>query len=105
VTVASISIDAISPEGEAFVIELEIGTPYECGPEEWACPVALHGLYDRLPDVHGGDSYQALCLAIRLAQDLLQDVLDKGGRLLMGDGDFPLEAYAFQPWPSQRHSP
>jgi|SRR6185369_6979030 len=94
--VASVSIDAVSPEGEAFVIELEVGTPYKCETGEWACPIALGGLYDHLGDMHGEDSYQALCLAMRLAQDLLQDFRDKGGKLLMGTEDFPLEAYAFR---------
>ncbi|HEY3814159.1 MAG TPA: hypothetical protein VGL66_13120 [Caulobacteraceae bacterium] len=94
--VASISIDAVSPEGETFVVELAVGMPYQCETGEWACPVALGGLYDRLSDIRGEDSFQALCLAIRLAQDLLQDFCEKGGKLLMGTEDFPLEAYAFR---------
>jgi len=94
-TVASISIDAVSPEGEVFVIELEVGTPYHCETGEWACPISLRGLYDRLRDMRGEDSFQALCMAVSLAQDLLQDFRGKGGRLLMGTEDFPLEAYAF----------
>jgi len=94
-TVASLSIDAISPEGEAFVISLAVGTPYPCGAGEWACPVALGGLHDRLADMHGVDAFQALCLAIRLSQTLLQAFRDKGGRLLVGGDDFPLEAYGF----------
>jgi hypothetical protein len=93
--VASISIDAVSPEGEAFVIELGVGTPYRCETREWACPVALDGLYDRLTDTRGEDSFQALRMAICLAQDLLQGFREKGGKLLMGTEDFPLEAYAF----------
>src|SRR6202043_3898366 len=93
--VASILIDAISPEGEAFTIELEVGTPRQRDTNEWACPVALRGLYDRLADACGENSFQALCLAISLAQDLLQGFRDKGGKLLMDAEDFPLEAYAF----------
>ena len=94
-TVASISIGAISPKSEAFTIELEIGTPYQCEPGEWACPVALTGLYDRLAEARGVESFQALCMAISLAQDLLRGFRDKGGKLLMDTEDFPLEAYAF----------
>jgi hypothetical protein len=94
--VASVSIDAISPKGEAFVIEMAVGAPYRCETGEWACPIALGGLYDRLADIHGEDSFQALCLAIRLAQDLLWDFREKGGKLLSGTEDFPLEAYAFR---------
>ena|ERR1700722_12987730 len=93
--VASVSIDAVSPEGEAFVIELQVGTPYQCGVGEWACPIALRGLHDRICDASGGDAFQALCLAIALAQDLLRHYREQGGKLLMGTEDFPLEAYSF----------
>ena len=86
---------------EAFEITAEIGTPYKFGedPEEWACPVSLTPLYMRLPDAHGGNSLQALCLAISLIQDLLQDFKDKGG-VLTHDGnvdEFALDAYSFRP--------
>jgi hypothetical protein len=91
--VANILIDALSLDGEAFQIELEVGTPYRCETGEWACPIALRGLHDRLHDVHGEDSFQAICLAIRLAQMELQGFRERGGKLLMGNGDFPLEAY------------
>ena len=95
-TVASISVDAVPPEGEAFVIKLEVGTPYQCDTGEWACPIALGGLDDRLSEIHGENSFQALCLAIRLVQDLLQGFRERGGKLLMGTEDFPREAYALR---------
>jgi hypothetical protein len=55
--------------GSRFEIVIEIGQPYRCSdsPEEWACPIALRGLYAELRDMHGGDAFQALCLAVRLA--------------------------------------
>lgn len=91
--VASVSIDAVSPDRGAITIEVEIGTPYRRPTGEWACPVSLAGLYERLADAVGEDSFQALCMAISLAQHLLQDFRDEGGALL----EFPLEAYAFGP--------
>jgi hypothetical protein len=84
--VANVLISAKSPDGEVFVIGLEIGAPYPRETGEWACPVALRGLYDRLPDVAGLDSLQALCHAIGLAQSLLRDFREKGGILLL-DGE------------------
>ncbi len=86
------------PGEDRFEITVEIGTPYQCGedPEEWACPVAVRPLYKRLHDAHGGDSFQSLCLAISLAQDLLQGFREKGGLLTYETGEtFPLEAYSF----------
>jgi hypothetical protein len=83
---------------ERFEIIVEIGTPYLYGddPEEWACPVAVRPLYKRIHDAHGGDSFQSLCLAIALAQDLLQGFREKGGSLThKNGGQFPLESYSF----------
>jgi len=100
-TIARLTINAISAEGKTFVIELEVGTPYKRETGEWACPLALKGLYDHLPEICGDDSFQALCLAIRLALEMLADFRDEGGKLLVDSDDFPLEAYAFGP--ASRH--
>lgn len=92
------SIFGQRPGEERFEIKVEIGAPYQCSndPEEWACPVAVRPLHKRLHDIHGGDSFQSLCLAISLAQDLLQDFKEKGGLLTDETGDlFPLESYSF----------
>lgn len=91
--------------GRRFEIAIDIGQPYRCGdsPEEWACPVALRGLYDRLHDAHGNDALQALCLAISLALDLLSAFKDEGGKLLYADGgEVPLEAYSAKGWSNSR---
>ncbi len=96
--IAHTSIFGQRPGEERFEITVEIGAPYQCSPdpEEWACPVAVRPLYKRLHDAHGGDSFQSLCLAISLAQDLLQDFREKGGSLTYEAGDlFPLECYSF----------
>jgi hypothetical protein len=92
-TIANVSIDARSPDREPFTIVVDVGEPYQCETGEWACPVALHGLYDRLSDQRGADSFQALCLAIRLAHDLLRNFQEKGGTLLSDGEPFPLDAY------------
>lgn len=90
------------PGEQPFRITVQIGMPYRWGtdPEEWACPVAVSPLFRNLQDAHGNDSFQALCLAVALAQDLLNGFREQGGILSYegdgeGDGQFPLEAYAF----------
>jgi hypothetical protein len=96
--VAALSLYGQKSGEERFEIEVEVGTPYQCGtdPEEWACPVAVRPLYKRLHDAHGGSSFQALCLAISLAQDLLAGFRENGGSLTFDTGEeFPLEAYSF----------
>jgi hypothetical protein len=94
-TIANLSIDAISLDGRPFTIEIEIGTPYQREHDEWRCPVALNGLYDRLAEAAGIDSFQALCLAISLVQELLQGFCEDGGKLLQDGEDFSLQGYSF----------
>jgi hypothetical protein len=69
-----------------FAIRVAIGKPYQCGKDEWACAVALEGLYPNVRDIHGHDSFQALMLAQGFAQSMLQDFVEKGGRLLDAPG-------------------
>lgn len=71
-----------------FAIEWKIGTPYRVAarPEEWACPVSLQPLCERLADAHGIDSLQALCLAISLGLYLLGCFQEDGGVLSLADG-------------------
>lgn len=96
--IAQVSMLGTRPGEEPFQITVEIGTPYQCGtePEEWACPVAVSPLFNNLHDAYGGDSFQALCLAAALAQDLLHGFVENGGLLSYDTGEpFPLESYAF----------
>jgi hypothetical protein len=64
-----------------FTIHLCIGCPYEISADEWACPVALDGLYPRLRDQHGIDAFQSLMLAQKLARALLLAFVEDGGIL------------------------
>jgi hypothetical protein len=73
---------AIDPVRGEISVLLCVGRPYQLGADEWACPVALDGLYAHLRDQHGVDSFQALVLAVRLAKTLLSDFVEKGGRLV-----------------------
>ncbi|WP_457322300.1 hypothetical protein [Stenotrophomonas sp. P5_B8] len=86
------------PDEDAFMINIQIGTPYQVGddPMEWACPVAVLPLYKKLHDAHGVSSLHALCLASSLALEVLQGFKEKGGVLFYSPGeDVPLESYAF----------
>jgi len=94
-TIASLSIDAIPIKGGPFSIEIEIGTPYQQEPDVWRCPVELNGLYDNLAEAAGIDSFQALCLAISLVQELLHGFCADGGKLLQDGEDFSLQGYSF----------
>jgi hypothetical protein len=65
--IASRKLLAIDLGGREFILTLGIGQPYEISPEEWACPVSMNGLHERLGDSHGIDSWQAMQLAYQLS--------------------------------------
>ena len=94
--VASFEAIAIDSERGRFPVKVSIGTPYLSNrePDTWRCPVAVDPLYPHLRDIAGGDAFQALCLASRLAIDLLQSYVANGGRLTYdGENDVALDAY------------
>jgi hypothetical protein len=80
--VAEEQLLAVRPTGERLNVVAAVGRPFQVGPEEWACPASLTGLYDHLHDAHGGSSLQALCLAASLLRQLLTNFVQDGGRLL-----------------------
>ncbi len=98
--IAKTELIAVHPGGRRDAVTIEVGKPYLSqhgeGFEEWTCPVSLKPLYDDLTGARGGDPFQALCLALSLILNLLSGFKDKGGTLLIEDGqEFPLEAYSF----------
>lgn len=80
--VAEKDLVGIYPTGEKMIIKIRIGRPYPVEEGNWACPVAIPGLYDKLRDIRGVDSFQALVLALSLARSLLEAFVEDGGRLL-----------------------
>ena len=88
---ASRTILAVKADGQATSVTLRIGTPYEISPEEWACPVAMDGLQDRMRDVHGIDAWQALQLVQSLQAQLLGYFVEDGGKLFCHEPPEPIE--------------
>jgi hypothetical protein len=94
--IAELSGIALGRDGERYPFKLTIGQPYLSGqdPENWACPVSIEPFHTHLRDIVGGDSFQALCLASRMALDLLRSFVEGGGRLTFdGHEDVPLDSY------------
>jgi uncharacterized protein DUF6968 len=98
-TIASVQLIAVNRDGGRFPVNIEVGTPYKDpkydGP--WRCPISMKGFHDRLPDLGGGDSFQALCIVLNFVRRQLEYAQTEGIRLLMVENgkefDFPLEAY------------
>jgi hypothetical protein len=96
--IAHVSLFGSKPGGDSFPITVQIGTPHqvEGQSDEWACPVSVLPLFKQLHDAHGGDSFQALCMAVSLSQYLLRCFVEDGGSLTIdGETPFPIEAYSF----------
>ena len=87
-------IDCLGPNDQRYTLVVEIGQPYRVQEMEWACPVKIRGLYDRLPDVRGVDSLQALCQAASLVRSLLEGYVENGGKLVHVDTN---DTYALEP--------
>lgn len=78
---------------DRFPITVEIGTPYQFGPNEWVCPASLHPL-SKPVDPHGNDAFQSLCLAIKAVHLWLGAFLEDGGQLTYESGErFVLDPY------------
>ena len=62
-SVAKTELIAVQPDGVRVMLTIEVGKPYlllkDEDLEEWACPVSLRPLYNKLADARGGDSFQA----------------------------------------------
>ena len=90
-TIASMTLVAASAERGKFDVTLEIGTPYLFGPNEWVCPWRVVPFFKPRDGAHGGDAFQALCLAISAAKSELATFLSGGGELqYIGGGNFEL---------------
>lgn len=98
--IASIDLLAVDAGGTRTPVALRVDAPVQLSPDEWRCAVRLDGLHDSLVPIHGADSLQALCLALRLVASLLREFVTQGGRLFNADAgadaveaEWPLEAY------------
>lgn len=75
-------------------MRVALGRPYQAPTGEWLCRVRLKGLHERLTDIAGDDSLQALCMAASLVRSLLESVVEEGGPVLdaVSRSDYPLDA-------------
>lgn len=86
-SLASRSIDVIKPSGERAQVVLLIGQPYEVTPQEWAIPVSMNGLHERLWNLHGIDSWQVVQLGFEFIVQMLEYFVQDGGQLYWPETD------------------
>src|SRR5947209_20546293 len=80
--IATRTLDGITPSGERTRIVVSLAQPYPWL-NSYRCPVRIAGLdYDYTPpDIAGSDAVQALLLAISMAFGLVDDFVQRGGRV------------------------
>ncbi len=89
--IAERDLIGIKPDGSKFKIMLKIGKPYTVDGVTWTCSVGAIGLYKRLREISGIDSFQALMQAIKFLKQLIEYFIDDGGNLLSPDDETPVE--------------
>jgi uncharacterized protein DUF6968 len=92
--IAEERLTALDRAGRRIEVTAAVGRPYPVSRDEWACPVSLAGLQERLPDVHGASSLQALCLAASVVRQLLTYFVRDGGALRHQDGQHAFDIAA-----------
>ena len=88
--IATCAVLAVDPKGREFTLTLGVGQPYAVSPDDWACAAYVGGLYDRLADQHGIDSWQSLQLAYQLIARLVGHFVQSGGQLFWPEGREPI---------------
>lgn len=83
--IASEELVWLKADGSEVKLIAMVGIPYKVDEDLFRCPVELVGLDERYPDIAGGSSMQALCLATSLLATRLRHLLDDGERLVYAE--------------------
>jgi hypothetical protein len=73
------------PDGGRTPGLILIEKPYVVDENEARCAVIIDGLHERMPDVAGNGTLQALLMAVAFCGGLLRDFVESGGRILIPD--------------------
>ena len=76
--IAEMKIQMKSPEGNSRPISVQIGRPYSISPDESACPISMVGLYPKIRDICGIDTFQSLALALEFVRITIRKWEEKG---------------------------
>ncbi len=74
----------LQKDGSEVKIHIRIGAPRQTD-EFWVCPMRIEGLAGAYPEIGGASSLQALCLALGLAAQCIQFLIESGETLVHAD--------------------
>jgi hypothetical protein len=93
--IASLDLILLKSSGEKFPVSVEIGVPYVISDGEDVdfarCPVSMDGLHNRLPNIAGQDTFQALTLTVAFVRNMLTYFVEDGGQIFLNDGKTKFE--------------
>ena len=92
--IAVADMSCVPADGRKFDARIAVWRPYRATSGEWRCPVAMSGLQERLPDMAGEDSLQALCMVPSTVRVLLEHFVEQGGQLFYRGNDSRFEIAA-----------
>jgi hypothetical protein len=87
---------AVTPDGEELTVYVAVGEPYQREDGAWAVPVTVDPLEDSIPDMVGGDSWQATKIAMNHSTIYLKRFIEKGGKLFFSDSEETEEPFTLE---------
>jgi hypothetical protein len=89
------NLHAVSPDGLWHEVTLTVLMPSPRSGGGWRAPVRLKGLEDRVHNIAGMDSWQALSLAMRFAGARLDHFIEDGWKLYWDKSETPFSLEHF----------
>ncbi len=86
--IASTNIAILRPSGESVDATIRIFAPI-VETKNASCGVQFDGLYDRVQNICGEDTFQALALAMKFVRNILDGEESKGAVINLADDDEP----------------
>lgn len=92
-SLVELTLQARTPTGEAFELEILLGAPAPLRTDEYSCSLHIAGLeqYRTVRDIRGTSAFQALSLAIDYARNALDAFVADGGELRAGGDVFAVD--------------
>ncbi len=90
------TLRAVTPDGEEITVFVSVGEPYETKEGAWAASVTVEPLEKEIPDMVGGDSWQATKIAMDHSTFYLKRFIKKGGKLFFQDSEETEEPFTLE---------
>ncbi len=84
--IAATDVIIVRPTGQVSQLSIRIFRPF-ADAENATCGVELAGLFDRVHNIHGEDTFQALALALRFVYEMLDSEESRGSVVHVAGSD------------------